>query len=406
MKQKDLAKFYDIPHNSRGDKETTSKDELEDIFFKTGDRVLENVIEFRSLSTTINNYIPNWEPARDGRVHTTWGYTSPTGQLDARQPNILNCSKHTEIGQLFRRMIEAPEGYCFVEADKRSFHVATKGYCAENRDYIRFSQLDPHSIFTSYIMPQEWGRPIDLGMEDGEILERCRWIKKRCKEEKAKDPIHGVDIRQDLAKPVVLGNQLGLGPRKLYWQNRRYIGSERRAKDLQIQLAELFDGKISEWDDYIRDKAYQQTYLYLSEWGRIQYFFDVFNWRYNKKSREWVKGHGSDSEKVLAFPVQGEAFGMIQWELRKIDRLEGCEKYNFVVPIHDSLMFMPRVGDRDKCVEMLWDIMNRPCKRMVNKATGDGGLRVGIEIAVGRNWQGYDYFGKGSNPEGMQEIKI
>ena len=148
----DLADEYVVPKNHEG-KETTNKKEMEIFLDKTADEVVQCCLEHRSLGTNINNYIPNWAPAKDGCVHTTFGFSAASGQIDSRSPNVLNVSKHTPIGQLFRRIIEAPKGYVFLEFDKKSFHVATMGYACNDATYIRFSQLDPHSIFTSYIMP-------------------------------------------------------------------------------------------------------------------------------------------------------------------------------------------------------------------------------------------------------------
>lgn len=386
MKQKDLAKYYEIPLTLKTKKETTGKKELEEIFYKTGDPILEKVMEIRSLDTNINNYIPNWKPWKDGRVHTTWGFSAPSGQKDSRSPNILNCSKHTVIGKLFRGIIEAPPGYTFVEFDKKSFHVGTMGYAACDPSYIRFSQLDPHSIFTSYIMPKSWGSPIEMSMSDGEILDRCKWIKARCKAEKEKDPKHGVNIRQDTAKPTVLGNQLGLGPMKLWRMNRRAIHSLGEAKSLQSIIAELFS-IVNNFKDSIRELAHNQTFLLLKEWGKIQYFFDVFNYRYNKRTGGWIRGNGTDSEKAIAFPVQGHAFGMIDLETMDLDDEGYLEEFNFLLGIHDSLMFMPEDGKVDKCIEIVSKRMGEPCSKLVNKATGKDGLQIAVEIAVGKNWR-------------------
>src|ERR1035441_5696413 len=97
------------------------------------------------------------------------------------------------------------------------------GYCANDKNYIRFSQIDPHSILGSYIDTSIIGQSISLKWSDSDILLAASEFKKRCKQHKAKDPQHNVDVRQELAKPTVLGNQLELGPKKLQRQNRRFI---------------------------------------------------------------------------------------------------------------------------------------------------------------------------------------
>lgn len=406
-----LAKLYEVPKNLKTKLPTTAKADLEDIYLKTmdagePDRVLELVLEIRSLDTNINNYVPNWKPSRDGAVHTTWGFTAPSGQLDSSRPNILNLSKWTEAGQRFRRLIEAPSGYSLVEFDKKSFHVATMGYCAEDSSYIRFSQLDPHSIFASYIVPKEWCKPITMDMKDGDILERSSWVKKKCKEAKAAGGKHGVDLRQDVAKQVVLANQLGQGKRALYRKKlRRYVEDENEAGYYQDKLNDIFP-KVVAFKNQIREKAHTQKFLYLKEWGVIDYFFDVFNWRYSKRERKWVRANGTDSEKAIAFPVQGIAFGMLKWEHRRMEERGWLDEYGFRNSIHDSNVFCVKDSLIEFCYANVATIMAAPCGRLVNSSTGKEGLRVAVEASVGKNLQDKDYFGEGTNPEGMHEVKL
>jgi uracil-DNA glycosylase family 4 len=409
----ELASDYEVPQNLKTKKDTTAKGELEEMFINTGDPVLERVVRIRSYDTNITNYIPNWKPSKDGRVHTTWGFTAPSGQFDARRPNILNCSKHTEFGNEFRGIIQAPKGRVFVEFDKKSFHVGTLGYCANDKSYIRFSQIDPHSILGSYIDPTIIGQSISLKWSDEDIKSAASEFKKRCKQHKAKDVLHNVDVRQELAKPTVLGNQLELGPKKLQRQNRRFIeyiykrqrlthgGVGLSAEELQSMIAELFP-KEQQYKSQIKEKAHIEKYL-INEFGRIQYFYDVFNFSYSKKMGKWTKKDGDGARDPIAFRVQSTAFGMITDELRECERQGLCEEHEFIDTIHDSLVFLPEVGKRDKCVESVFEIMNKPCGKLVNEATGPEGLKISVEVAVGGNWKGYD---KQTNTEGMQEIKI
>jgi uracil-DNA glycosylase family 4 len=407
----DLADDYEVPLDLKTKNETTNKKELEEMFIKTGDPVLEKVVQIRSLDTNITNYLPNWKPKSDGRVHTQWGFTAPTGQKDSRSPNILNLSKHTEYGNEFRSMVEAPPGRVFVEFDKKSFHVATLGYCANDKDYIRFSQIDPHSILGSYIDPSVIGGSISLKWSDEDIKKAAKEFKKRCKENKAKDTQHNIDVRQELAKPTVLGNQLEVGPKKLQRQNRRFIHHVWRsqriaqgdnglsAEELQSILANLFQKPVL-YKMQLKDKAFLERFL-INEFGFIQYFYDVYAFAFNKKSRKWDKREGEGAREPIAFRVQGCAFGMMDVELLEMEHRELCEEHQFVNTIHDSYIFLPEVGKLDRCIEEVQKITNSPCKYLVNAATGPEGLLVKTDVAVGKNWKGYD---KDSNPEGMREI--
>lgn len=389
---KELFEDYEVPLSLKTKRPTTSKQELEEIFFNTGDAVLEKTVRIRSLDTNLNNFLPNWEPKKDGRVHPVYGYTAPQGQINSWSPNSQNCSKHTEYGKRFRSIIEAPPGYCFVEADKKSFHIAVMGYNANDKDYIRFSQIDPHSIFGSHINPDIIGCVISLKWSDDQIKQAAAEFKKRSKAIKEKDPLHGIDVRQDLAKPSILGNQLELGAKKLQRQNQRYIHTVAEADKLQKMLAELFF-KPEKYKEQIKEKAFRQRYL-INEFGRIQYFFDVFHFQYDKRRMKKNKKDSDGAREPIAFRVQSPAFGMITEELLELDRLGACEEHNFMVTIHDSLIFMPEIKKKDKCIELLHNVMSRPCKYLVNEATGPEGLKVAVDISVGQNWRD------------MEEIKI
>jgi hypothetical protein len=380
-----------VPVTIKEGKETTEKDHLAELAESTGDEFLGVITQHRSLRKMLSNDIPNWKPRSEtGCVHTTWNYAPPQGQIASRRPNVQNCSKHTETGQEFRGIIEAPEGYVFVEADYRSFHVATMGYRANDPTYIRFSQLDPHSIFASYLdgIPKELAY-ISFDWDDERILAVCKEIKK-----------HFGVLRQKVAKPAVLGNQLGLGPHKLWKQNKKYIHSLGYAIELQGRLSSVFPLPAAH-KDTVRETAHKQTYL-RNDWGGIQYFYNVFNWVWNKKWAKWDRRNGDDSEKCIAFDVQSAAFGRIKDGIIKCEELGFNEKYRYVNTIHDSVIYMPRKKDVDRCIRDIKPIYEAPCPVLRNKATGKEGLRVMVEVSVGRNWKKWDGVG---NPDGMREVK-
>jgi uracil-DNA glycosylase len=369
-------------------KATTGKDELKYIVEKTGDPILSNVMEMRSLGKMLTNDLPNWKPGADGRVHTTWGFKAPTGQLNSTKPNIQNCAKHTDLGQEFRGIIEAEPGYEFSEIDYKTFHVAVMGYVANDPSYVRYSQMDPHSIFASHIIHDPEIPPVDIrGMTREQIKGITTKVREKYKE-----------VRQKTAKPVVLGNQLGLGPLRLYVQNRKYIGGLNHAKELQDILAKLFP-IVEKAKEFIRELAHKQKYL-RNEWGRRQDFYDVFTYSWNKYSSSWQKKGGGDSEKALAFAVQSLAFGMICEKILECERLGYNERFQWINSIHDSSQFYRLIEQREEFIAKVIPVYTAPCLWL--KATAcPNGLSVGIDHSIGRNWKAYD---PETNPEGMKEI--
>jgi len=384
-----LAKLYAVPTATKKGvtKETTGKDELKELAESTGDDVLLAVLESRSIRKLITNDLPNWEPAPDGRVHSKFNFGPPQGQFASRRPNVQNCSKHTDTGQLFREIIECPKGYVFLEFDYKSFHVATMGYVANDPTYILFSQVDPHSIFASSVIDEVVTVDFQtMGVEE---------IRAICKQVKANYPV----VRQKVAKPTVLGNQLGLGPMRLWRQNKKYITGLHHAKQLQSAIGKMFP-KVEETKREIKELAHRQTWL-VNEFGRIQHFYEVYRNVFNRQKNVWIRQQGTDADKAIAFRVQSAAFGMITSKILELEKLGMNREYGFQNTIHDSLQFMVREKLVQAALRDIPIVMQGPCKELTNGATGPKGLVVGVDSSMGLNWQKWD---DKKNPDGMREI--
>lgn len=403
-----LAKYYVMPKvldaKTREMKTSTGAKALANLLEKTSDPVIKRIIGdpkaddfsigdaagIRSIQKIIKNDIKNWQPASDGAVHTTWGMKAASGQLDARNPNILNASKHTKVGNIFRSLIEAPDDDIYVECDKKSYHVATMGFVANSANYIKFSQTDPHSFFTAYVAKGELGLPtFDMGAE--EIMEICSRYKKHEK---------WSWVRQHVSKVIVLGNQLGLGSRKAYLQNRKSFDSEIQVKRLQNKLASIFP-EVEDAKRNIKELAYKNKML-VNEWGYKQDLWEVFRWQFDKETARVVRVPGTEAEKALAFPVQSLAFGDIRDKLIQLKQKGLLEIYKFVVSIHDSFGFRFKRSLLDNFVSDVMPILESPSRRLIKSCCPEG-LIVGVELAWGKNWGKYQ---QEKNPEGMRELKI
>lgn len=400
-------KGYTVPLTLKEKKETTSKEELQELAEKTDDSVLTSIIRFRSMRSMLTNAVPNWKPLEDGCIHTSFKFDPPSLQLNSVGPNIQNASKHPKewemigrkgadrviIGQKFRQIVKAPKGRCVVEFDKKSFHVTMMGFEARDPLYLKWSKVDMHTLISSYIVNE----PILLEGEPD--LDKIAYIKKRHK-----------TVRDSQGKPTVLGNQLGLGRRKLYWKNKSYIDeegvrrtgieSENRAGWLQSLIAELFPITYK-YKSAIQEKAHYQTFL-LNNFGVIRWFHDVLRWDY--KSRRYK--NGSEAEEAISHPVQSNAFCMIHSE--NIDMAQTSdilEEHWWANTIHDSDVFFPEIGKRDRCIEDVYKYMMKPQKELSDSVLCPEGLVVGVDVMAsgeGGNWGN----GNKKNPEGIWEVKI
>jgi hypothetical protein len=369
-----------VPLTLKDKKETTSKEELERLYFNTGDPVYKLIVEFREYAKILSNDIPAWEPGADGRVHTTFTMAPASGQLSSRSPNIQNVVKHTkgesfrfkreiELGKGFRKMIVPAPGRVLMEFDKSSFHVVMLGREAKSANYIKIARADMHSFFTSYLIHQ----PIDPTMDYEELKERCKWIKKNFK-----------GIRDTKAKPTILGVGLGLGANKLWHTNRENIESPTEAKNLLAILHDIFP-EVFKWQDTVRLEAHRKGYL-VSPWGFTRSFFDVFQNKKDPRTGKWRLMPGADSEKAIAFFVQNNAFGMMRHEMMRLERMNANERFWLVNTVHDSLVYDVVRKDQEYCYQVVTKVMNAPCKVLADSEVCPDGLVVTVECGVGENW--------------------
>lgn len=399
---------YPVPLTLKEKKETTAKEELQELAEKTDDSVLTAIIRFRSMRSMLTNAVPNWKPAEDGCIHTSFKFDPPSLQLNSVAPNIQNASKHPKewemigrkgadrviIGQKFRRIVQAPKGRCVVEFDKKSFHVTMMGFEARDALYLKWSKVDMHTLITSYIV----GELIPLEGEPD--IEKISYIKKKFKQ-----------VRDSQGKPTVLGNQLGLGKRKLFLKNKSYIDdegtrrigieSEARAGWLQGLIAELFS-ITHKYKGAIQEKAHYQSFL-LNNFGVIRWFHDVLRWDY--KSRRYR--NGSEAEEAISHPVQSDAFGMIHSEIIDMGiSSDILEEHWMANTVHDSIVFIPETSKVDKCIEDVCKYMMKPQIELTDSILAPEGLIVGVDVMVSPNEGNWGNYHRLNNPLGVQEIKL
>jgi hypothetical protein len=399
-------KGYDIPLTLKTNRETTGKKELQEVWERTGDELLGSVIRIRSYGKMLSNDIPNWLPDKDGVVRTTFKFDPPSWQLNSSSPNIQNASKHPKewelygkvasdlvlIGQRFRQIVKAPPGRCVVEFDKTGFHVGMMGFEAKDPLYLKWAN-HLHTVFASYIVNE----PIPL---DGEIdLDKINYIKKKYK-----------TVRDSQAKPTVLGNQLGLGPHKLFYMNKTYIDGQgtrqvgiesiRRAKYLQEVLASLFP-KVKAYRKRIVEEAHYKSYL-MSKYGAIRWFHDAMRWDYKTRQLK----NSSEAEEAQSHCLQADAFGHIHSIILDMaDNSDILEEHHLANTIHDSVIFFPEFSKLDRCIEDVVGYMRKPDRVLIDPICPEG-LVIDVDVMAscsGGNWASWH---KERNPDGIREIKI
>lgn len=368
------ARGYKVPKSKETDdagneKDTTAKKELVRLANKTGDNFFLKTIEYRELSKMRGTYIEGFKPHGDGRAHPTFTFDSGTGQTTSRNPNAQNFPKHGRLAKAVRRMIAAPLGQIIVEADKKSYHVLTTGFEAEDADYMRMARLDMHSFvagcFTGAWQPQVMEESDDL------LLDRFRWFKA--------DPDRK-RIRDKQAKPTILGVGFGMGARRLYQENLEHFADERTAKRFLDLLQHLFP-RVFEWQQRIRKLAHEQTFL-RSRFGHLRRFYEVFMWDAAKGG--WK--NGDQAEEAVAFLPANHAFGGMREYFKSQLQLGLDEEFGLCNSVHDSFVYVFERARLDQFMERVVPVLRAPSKVLTHPTLAPDGLIVDIEVCAGPDW--------------------
>ena len=351
---------------------------------------LENILTYRKLHKAKATYITGegWTPnSTTGRIHTTFTLSATaTLQLSSRKPNVQNIPKGKNpkdkvgmmLGRLLRKTVKAKPGHLIVEFDYGGCHLVTMGLEAEDPQYIRLARIDGHSFLAAHMARVELGDKIPpeladlddwLSYDDATLAAKLAWVKKNFK-----------GLRNDKAKPALLGNQLGLGSRKLYALNDDSFKNEAEAKQVQAILAKLFP-KIGAYQARTRALAQRQGYL-ISPYGSIRRFFEVE--RFDPKTRGLVPG--LDAEKAGAFFVQVNAQGKLREAMIELEEQGWNERCNLINQVHDSLVYEMPIELLEEAVPAIAAIMEKPASRLKHPTICPEGLVLQCEASIGVDW--------------------
>lgn len=368
------SKGHPVPKSRQEDeegnrKDTTNKKELQRIAKKTGDDFYLKVIEYREMTKMKGTYIDGFKPTADGRVHTTYTFSTGTAQLSSRNPNTQNIVTHGKLGDAVGRMFAAPSGMILTKWDYKAFHVLTTGFESECDDWMRLARLDMHSFVAGEFL-KLWKADKILAESDEELLERFAWFKS--------DPDRK-RVRDKQAKPADLGIGFGMKARRLYQENLEHFASESEAKKFHDILRGVF-GKVFAWQDQIQWKAHHEQSL-RSKFGHIRRFYEVFRW--DGKNGSW--GHGDQAEEAVAFLPANHAHSHMREVKKELARAGVDERYGLCNEVHDAFWFCFDEGGLERHIVDVAAILRAPSKVLTHSTLAPVGLWCDAEAAVGKN---------------------
>lgn len=371
-----------VPHLPGESKESTFKLGLQRLWVETGDPLYAKVLEYREIEKMASAYL--WPCGDDGRVHATFTFAPATGQISARRPPVQTGPNPKKMGRLaerFRSIIAAPPGHLIVEFDYKSFHVLTLGFEARDPDYMRMARIDMHSFVAATRLLRVEREDELLALPDEELKERLRWWRKSDRTwEISGRPRTFAFVRDERAKPSILGYGFGLGARKLFEMNRESFSTLAEAKAVLDALNGLFP-RTARFRDEIRALAHKQGFL-KSRYGYVRYFWNVMTW--DAKARRWRSGE--DSEAAVAFLPANDAFGIKKEAMLRLEEGGWNERARLINEIHDALLFEIPKNCLEEAIAAILGEMERPSETLVDPETAPEGLWCEVSVAAGPNW--------------------
>lgn len=374
-------KKYPIPLRFKDQKETTSDKELERIEVKTKDPVIRLARSIRAYSKMGNAYAGKlmedgsieggWQPGPDGRLRATITFGPATGQLAARNPNVMTTPKRREeLARKFRECIVAEPGHMLVELDYRAFHARTLGLAARDAAYMKLADMDIHSFVAGHLVRFP-GIETCLTLSDADLKAFLNDVKK-----------HHKDVRNFKAKPAILGIGFKMGKRRLYFECRESYANEAEAGKLIDLLKALFP-KVFKFQDDICAEADRAGRL-INSWGACRWFFDVTKW--TQRDGRWVQSSGRDAEKASAYLPSSNAHFMLRDKLLQMNNNGWLDKYELILPVHDAIIFHCPTKLVDECVHNVKEMMESPVMQMADNEVAKDGFWCAAEASVGPDW--------------------
>jgi DNA polymerase I len=319
---------------------TTDADALQSLFARTGDPLLESILQWRDASKlrqTVDGLIPLI--ASDGRIHTTFQQTTTaTGRLSSSDPNLQNIPIRTEEGRRIRGCFTVGEGFeCLLTADYSQIEMRIMAHMSKDAGLIEAFGLgeDLHTSVAARVFDVE-PESVDPEMR-----------------RKIKAMSYGLAYG---LSAYGLAQQLGVEPDEARTLMNDYFDRFGGVRD-------FLDGIVEE----ARTTGFTETML-----GRRRYLPDLTS--DNRQRREMAE------RMALNAPIQGTAADIIKIAMIEVDqrlRAQGLAS-RMILQVHDELVCEVAPGELDTVRELVTSCMSQAV---------DLDVPLGVSVGVGATWE-------------------
>lgn len=319
---------------------TTDADALQSLFSRTGDPLLESILQWRDASKlrqTVDGLIPLI--ASDGRIHTTFQQTTTaTGRLSSSDPNLQNIPIRTEEGRRIRGCFTVGEGFeCLLTADYSQIEMRIMAHMSKDAGLIEAFGLgeDLHTSVAARVFDVE-PESVDPEMR-----------------RKIKAMSYGLAYG---LSAYGLAQQLGVEPDEARTLMNDYFDRFGGVRD-------FLDGIVEE----ARTTGFTETML-----GRRRYLPDLTS--DNRQRREMAE------RMALNAPIQGTAADIIKIAMIEVDQRLSAQGLasRMILQVHDELVCEVAPGELDVVRELVTSCMSQAVELDVP---------LGVSVGVGATWE-------------------
>ncbi len=330
-----------------GGKLSTRADVLEDM--KENHEIVPKILEYREVEKMINTYL---EPLLahstfDGRVHTTFIQTgAATGRFASTNPNMQNIPVKGEEGKELRSCFIADENKIFISADYSQIELRVAGILSSDQYLIETYEKG----------------------EDIHTMIACRMFKKS-PEEITKD-------ERNAAKAINFGIFYGMGVTAI----KNNLKVER---NIAQAFYDSYTIAVSTLMKYLKDTIEKTKDLGFTEtlYRRQRQVKELFS------SIPMIRAQG---ERIaMNAPIQGTAADIIKWAMvdfkKKCEEKKWGDKVNFILQIHDELLFEVDENLKDEVQKELKKVMEAVLDKHAPKIDFTK-IPLVANIKIGKNW--------------------
>ena len=335
----DKLKLVSKPKKTKTGQYSTSEEVLSSL--ANDHRIIENILEWRSLDKLQNTYVkslPNEVSNLTNRVHSSFNQTvTTTGRLSSNNPNLQNIPIRTDNGQKIRKaFIPRNDDYIIMAADYSQIELRVIASISNEENMIDafVNNQDIHTMTASKIYNVD---PENVSRE-----------------------------QRGNAKTVNFGIIYGVSAFGLSQQTDLNRSESKQMIDNYFLNYPGLKKYMSDQIDFARNNGYVETIM-----GRRRYLQNI-------NSQNNMLRSGAERNAINA-PIQGSAADIIKIAMININSefKKQSFKSKMLLQVHDELVFDVHNSEKDRIQDIVKTTMESAVKLKVP---------LKIDLEFGKNW--------------------